>query len=69
MFVREDSRNLGIGSALLAEVIATAEQRSYVRLVVSPSTDALPIYGRAGFVMPDGATGADVLLVRPGETR
>ena len=66
LFVREDSRNRGIGSALLAEVITAAEERAYARLVVSPSIEALSLYHRAGFVTPGGAPGADVLLMRPG---
>jgi GNAT superfamily N-acetyltransferase len=66
VFVREDSRNRGIGSALLAEVIAAAEERAYARLVVSPSAEALSLYHRAGFVAREEGTGADVLLVRPG---
>ena len=69
VFVREDSRNRGIGSALLAEVIAAAEARSYARLVVSPSAEALSLYRRAGFVARQEGTGADVLLVRSGAAR
>jgi GNAT superfamily N-acetyltransferase len=67
LFVREDSRNRGIGSALLAEVIAAAHARCYARLVVSPSAEALALFRRAGFVArEEGGAGADVLLVRPG---
>jgi GNAT superfamily N-acetyltransferase len=66
MFVREDSRNRGIGSALLGEVTAAAEARSYARLVVSPSAEALGLYRRAGFVVPGQTTDADILLMRPG---
>jgi GNAT superfamily N-acetyltransferase len=66
MFVREDARNRGIGAALLAAVITTAEQRSYARLVLSPSERSIPFYRRAGFVVPDEAAGDDRLLVRPG---
>jgi GNAT superfamily N-acetyltransferase len=65
MFVREDSRNRGIGAALLAEVIAAAEERSYARLVVSPIAEALSLYRRAGFIMPGETTDADVLFNRP----
>jgi GNAT superfamily N-acetyltransferase len=65
LFVCEDSRNRGIGSALLAEVIATAEERSYARLVVSASSDALSLFHRAGFALPARTHDADVLLVRP----
>lgn len=66
MFVREDSRNRGIGSALLAAVIAVAEARSYARLVLSPSDEALSFYRRAGFVVPGQSSDADLLLLRPG---
>jgi GNAT superfamily N-acetyltransferase len=69
MFVREDSRNRGIGAALLAEVIAAAEARSYARLVVSPSAEALSLYRRAGFLMPGEETDGNVLLMRPGRAR
>ena len=69
MFVREDSRNRGIGAALLSEVVAAAEARSYARLVVSPSAEALSLYRRAGFVAREEGAGADVLLVRPDAAR
>ena len=65
MFVREELRGRGIGSALLAEVLAAAEARSYARLVLSPSERALAFYRRAGFVVPDERAGGDRLLVRP----
>ena len=63
MFVREDLRGRGIGSALLAALIAAADERNYVRLVVSPSARAQPLYRRAGFIVPDPA-GDDRLFVR-----
>jgi GNAT superfamily N-acetyltransferase len=69
LFVREDSRNRGIGTALLAAVTAAAEARSYARLVVSPSVEALSLYRRAGFVAPTGTADADLLLTRPGRAR
>ena len=69
LFVREDSRGRGIGSALLGEVIAAAEVRSYARLVVSPSAEALSLYRRAGFVVPGETTEADALLMRPAPGR
>jgi GNAT superfamily N-acetyltransferase len=64
MFVREDHRRKRIGSALLSALIRTAEERSYVRVVVSPSTDSVSFYRSAGFIAADGAEG-DLLLVRP----
>ena len=65
MFVREEFRSRGIGSALLTAVIAAADQRSYARLVLSPSARALPFHRRAAFTVPDEAAGDDRLLVRP----
>jgi GNAT superfamily N-acetyltransferase len=65
MFVREDFRNRGIGSALLTRIIVAAGERRYARLVLSPSPLALPFYRRAGFIVPDGAAGDDRLLIRP----
>ena len=44
MFVPAELRDRGIGSALLAAVIAAADHRGYVRLVLSPSARALPFY-------------------------
>jgi GNAT superfamily N-acetyltransferase len=64
MFVVEERRNAGIGMALLDAIIATARERRYVRLVLSPAQRALPFYERAGFVVPDGSNVADTLLVR-----
>lgn len=65
MFVRDDLRNRGIGSALLTTLIAAAHERSYARLVVSPSARAVSLYQRGGFVVADSTAGADILLVRP----
>jgi GNAT superfamily N-acetyltransferase len=69
MYVRAEFRNRGIGSALLAAVIAAADGRGYARLVLSPSPEALPLYRRAGFVVPDEGAGDDRLLVRHGANR
>jgi GNAT superfamily N-acetyltransferase len=69
MFVRDDFRNRGIGSALLRAVIAAADERDYARLVVSPSADAPSFYRRGGFTVPGSTAGADVLLVRPSRSR
>ncbi|MDP8907532.1 MAG: GNAT family N-acetyltransferase [Chloroflexota bacterium] len=65
MFVREDFRNLGIGSALLVTMIDFAEDRGYARLVLSPSARAVPFFRRNGFIVPDERAGEDRLLVRP----
>jgi len=61
MFVREELRGRGIGSALLAAIISAADDRDYARLVLSPSEESIPFYRRAGFRVPDGD---DRLLVR-----
>jgi GNAT superfamily N-acetyltransferase len=65
MFVREDFRDRGIGSALLAALIAAADERSYVRLVVSPSARAQSLYRRAGFIVPDPARDDRLFVRRP----
>jgi GNAT superfamily N-acetyltransferase len=65
MFVREELRNRGVGTALLHAVVAAGDERSYVRLVLSPAERAVAFYRRAGFVVPDEAAGGDRLLVRP----
>ena len=57
MFVREDVRERGVGSALLAALIEAADARGYARLVLSPTLRALPFYERAGFVVPDERAG------------
>jgi GNAT superfamily N-acetyltransferase len=64
MFVREEHRGRGIGSALLGAIVAAADERGYARLVLSPTERAVPFYARAGFVVPDGDAGGDRLLVR-----
>jgi len=64
MFVHEDLRNRGIGSALLAAIVATSEERGYQRLVLSPTERAVPFYRRAGFVDADASAGNDRMLVR-----
>jgi GNAT superfamily N-acetyltransferase len=66
MFVREDARNRGIGTALLGSILRTADDRGYARLVLSPSDAALSFYRRAGFLPADGHAGEHHLLVRPG---
>jgi GNAT superfamily N-acetyltransferase len=66
MFVRADLRNRGIGSALLAAVIAESEGRGYARLVLSPTQRAVPFYRRAGFIDADEHAGDDRLLVLRG---
>jgi GNAT superfamily N-acetyltransferase len=64
MFVREPLRDRGIGSALLAAIVGTAEERGYARLVLSPTERAVPFYRRAGFIDADESAGNDRMLVR-----
>jgi GNAT superfamily N-acetyltransferase len=64
MFVRDEFRNRGIGAALLTAVISAADERGYVRLVLSPSQESVRFYERAGFTVPDHSIGDDRLLVR-----
>ena len=65
MFVREDFRDRGIGSALLTTIITAADELGYARLVLSPSARALRFFRRAGFIVPDETASKDRLLVRP----
>jgi GNAT superfamily N-acetyltransferase len=57
MFVRDDVRDRGVGSALLAALIEAADARRYARLVLSPTLRAVPFYERAGFLVPDERAG------------
>lgn len=63
LFVRFEARNRGVGSALLAAVVAAADARGCARLVLSPSAPVMALYRRAGFIV---AEDADRLLIRPG---
>ena len=64
MFVRPAWRGRGIGAALLRALIAEADVRGYVRIVLSPSPRARSLYERHGFVVPDASLPDDALLVR-----
>jgi len=66
MFVREGFRSRGIGSLVLSAIIKAADERSYERLVWSPTARSLPFYRRAGLIVPDESAGDDCLLVRRG---
>jgi GNAT superfamily N-acetyltransferase len=48
-FVLAAYRNQGIGSLLLRALLAHADSRGYVRVVLSPSERSVPFYQRAGF--------------------
>ena len=65
MFVREEYRHRGIGTALLAAVVTAARQRGYARVVLSPSEPAIPIYKRVGFIVPEDGARNDRLFVLP----
>lgn len=57
LFVQPTHRNWGVGTRLLAALLATSQQEGLVRIVLSPSEQSVPLYKRAGFVS------ADMLLV------
>jgi GNAT superfamily N-acetyltransferase len=48
-FVLAEYRNQGIGSQLLAVLLAHAREQGFVRVVLSPSERSVPFYQRAGF--------------------
>lgn len=66
MFVRDDMRNRGVGSALLAALFAEAAERAYARLLVSPSPASLSFWQRAGFTVPGRSVNDELLLIRHG---
>jgi GNAT superfamily N-acetyltransferase len=57
-FVLPAYRDQGIGSALLRALLAHADERRFVRVVLSPSARSVPFYQRFGFTADHG------LLVR-----
>lgn len=59
-FVLAEHRDQGIGSLLLASLLAYADSNGFVRVVLRPTQRATPFYQRAGFGTDGG------LLVRPG---
>jgi GNAT superfamily N-acetyltransferase len=64
LFVREDNRRQGVGTALIKETIAIADHRGYERMLVSPTAVALPVFDRLGFVMLDELGPEGILLWR-----
>lgn len=58
-FVLEPHRGQGIGGRLLAALLAYADARGYLRVVLRPSDRSVPFYRRAGFTENNG------FLVRP----
>ncbi|MFZ0042839.1 MAG: GNAT family N-acetyltransferase [Solirubrobacteraceae bacterium] len=63
VFVRADARGCGVGTSLLDELVSAARARGYVRLVLSPSRQAMSFFRRAGFVNSE-QTASNLLLVR-----
>jgi len=59
VFVLGQYRNRGLGRELLDAMLAFARERNYVRLILSPSERARPLYGRVGFGPSD-----ELLLLR-----
>ena len=53
MFVREDLRNRGIGSALLAAILRHADEHHYERVVLHPTAASRLLYARHGFGAAD----------------
>jgi GNAT superfamily N-acetyltransferase len=49
MFVVEEHRDHGVGSALIAALIDHARRLQLVRIVLSPTVRSIPFYQRAGF--------------------
>lgn len=48
-YVRPERRSSGLGSILLDACTAYADERGFVRIVLSPSDRSVPFYGRGGF--------------------
>jgi GNAT superfamily N-acetyltransferase len=59
MYVVADHRDRGVGRQLLEALVAFADDRGLVRIVLSPSERSVAFYRRAGF------DAAGELLVRP----
>lgn len=60
LYVRPRARGRGVGAQLVAAVLAAARERSYAKVVLSPTEASVPLYERCGFV-PD----CGLLLWRP----
>ena len=53
VYVRPPYRDAGVGTALVAAVVAEARRRGMTRLVVQSGTRAVTLYERAGFAASD----------------
>ena len=49
LFVRPEHRGRGIGDALVTALVDRSIAENLVRIVLAPSEQALPLYGRHGF--------------------
>lgn len=52
-YVRPEYRSQGIGGRLLDAILAYADGRGFVRVLLSPSRRSIPFYRRAGFGSAD----------------
>jgi GNAT superfamily N-acetyltransferase len=68
LFVTEASRGHGVGTALIKETMAIADERAYERMLVSPTAAALPLFDRLGFVMLDELGPEGIILWRQNPT-
>lgn len=64
LFVTEDSRHQGVGTALITETIAIADHRDYQKLLVAPTAAALSLFHRLGFTMLDEHGPEGIMLLR-----
>jgi GNAT superfamily N-acetyltransferase len=65
LFVADDQRRQGVGAALINETIAIADHRRYEKLLASPSSMALSMFCRLGFLMTDELGPEGIVLLRP----
>lgn len=65
LFVRDGRRRQGVGTALVKELLVTADRRDYQKLLVSPGAAALSLFDRLGFRMLEQLGPEGILLLRP----
>jgi GNAT superfamily N-acetyltransferase len=66
LFVRDGHRHQGIATALVGELLVTADRREYPRLLVSPGAAALSLFDRLGFRVLEQLGPQGIMLLRPG---
>lgn len=49
LYVVPDTRRNGVGEALVHTVLTEAQIRGYVKVVLSPTEQSIPLYRRCGF--------------------